>query len=71
MYNCSGNCFNYFGNNVVGDNSVCVADNCQLVKKDGMCDTCTKPFNMVNGICLNQGPCVEYNPATSQCRVCR
>lgn len=37
MYNCSGNCYNYFGNNVINDKSVCVADNCQTIKKDGTC----------------------------------
>jgi len=71
MYNCSGNCYNYFGNNVFNDSSVCVANNCQTFNNDGTCLVCFKPYNVVNGICLNQGPCVEYNPTTSQCKTCR
>ena len=69
-FNCSGNCYNYF-NNWLNDKSVCVADNCQTYNNDGICLACIKPFNVVNGICLYEGPCLDYNPVTSQCKSCR
>ncbi len=55
----------------MNDPGVCVADNCQIYNKDGTCSVCNKPYNVSNSICLYFGPCIDFNPATNQCRSCR
>ena len=67
MLNCSGNCVNGYGNNILDDQTVCTANYCQAYTDDGNCLNCILPYVLNNGLCLYQGPCLNYNSVTTKC----
>lgn len=71
LYNCSGNCLTNFGNYISSDNSVCVASNCLQYNYDGTCAVCVSYLQLVNGVCLNNGPCSQFNSVTNTCISCK
>jgi hypothetical protein len=71
LYNCSGNCVANFGNYISNDNSVCVASNCLQYNYNGTCAVCVSYLQLVNGVCLNNGPCTQFNNITNTCISCK
>ena len=67
MLNCSGNCVNGYGNNILDDQTVCTSNYCQAYTDDGNCLNCILPYVLNNGLCLYQGPCLNYNSVNTKC----
>lgn len=71
FYNCSGNCLTYFGNLIVSDASVCVATNCLQYNTNGACLQCVSYLQLINGTCINNGSCTQFNPISNACTACQ